>query len=107
MCHTERKLPARGERQQRDVAGLLDGCAEASLMRSANSGQAARDDLAALGYEAGEQTNVLVVYGVDLLDTELADFLAAEEFASAFAAAGTASWTSAFAAWSAVWPIAL
>src|SRR5579859_1746556 len=65
-------------------------------MRSADSGQSTRNDLAALGYKAGEQAHVLVVDGVDLLHAELADLLAAKEFASAFASgAPWASGTSA------------
>src|SRR5690349_12192107 len=81
----------RGERQQGDVARLLDGRRKPALVRRADARQAARHDLAALGHELRKQTHVLVIDGVDLLDAELADFLAAEVLASAFtSAAGTA-----------------
>jgi hypothetical protein len=56
-------------------------------MRSANSGQATWDDLAALRYELGEQPNVFVIDGFDFLHAEFANLLAAKIFASTFAAA--------------------
>ena len=56
-------------------------------MRRADAGQAARDDLAALGHELAEQAKVLVVDVVDLLDAELALLLATEEFARTAGAA--------------------
>jgi len=81
--------PAR-ERQQSDVAGLLDGRRQSALVRRADSGQTPGNDLAAFGDEAGEQAHVFVVNRLNLLDAELANFLAAEEFAATFAAsAGT------------------
>ncbi len=65
-------------------------------MRRAHAGQTPGNDLAAFGHEAGEQAHVLVVDAVDLLDAELANLLAAEEFPAAFAGtAGTAAGTSA------------
>jgi len=69
--------------QQGDVARLLDRQAEAALVRRADAGQTAWHDLAALSNELRQQANVLVVDRVDLLDTEFADFLAAEKFPSA------------------------
>src|SRR5580700_1593641 len=56
-------------------------------MRSADSGQAARDDLATLGNKLREQAHVLVVDVLDFLDAELANLLAAEILAAAFAGA--------------------
>ena len=54
-------------------------------MRRADAGQAPGNDLAALGYELREQTHVLVVDAVDLLDAEFANLLAAEKLPPAFA----------------------
>src|SRR4051812_25543143 len=62
-------------------------------MRSANSGQATWDDLAALGHELGEQPDVLVIDRLDFLHAEFANLLAAKIFASAFAAATGAART--------------
>src|SRR5579864_3777628 len=76
-----------GKRQQRDVAGHFDGAREPPLVRSADPGQAARDDLATLGNELREQAHVLVVDVLDFLDAELANLLAAEILAAAFAGA--------------------
>ena len=59
-------------------------------MAGADAGQAARNDLAALGDEALQQADIAVADGVDLLGAELADLLAAEELASARPAARTA-----------------
>src|ERR1017187_1385315 len=77
-------LPAR-ERQQRDVARLLDGIGQAALGRRAHAGQTPGNDFARLGHKLPEQAHVLVIHAIDLLDAELANFLAAEEFPSAFA----------------------
>jgi len=60
-------------------------------MRGADSGQAARRDLSALGHELGQQTHILVINRFDFLDAELADFFAPEKFASSFAWAPRAS----------------
>ncbi len=92
-----RGLPTR-KRQQGDVARLLDGIGQAALMRRAYAGQAARHDLAGFRYKLRKQPHILVVDTVDLLDAELANLLAPEEFPSAFArpsraSAGTASGT--------------
>src|SRR5689334_19351896 len=58
-------------------------------MRRAHACQAPRHDLAALGHELRQQPHVLVIDGIDLLDAKLADLLAAEVLASAFASART------------------
>jgi len=81
-------VPGR-KRQQRNVPRLLDGASQTALMRSANTGQPPRHNLAALGHELPQQLYVAVRNRVDLLGAELANLLAAEEFAtSAWPAAG-------------------
>ena len=93
------------ERQQRDVAGALDGFAEPALVARAHASHAARKNLAALLHELRQDVGTLVVDEVHLLDAELADFLFAEVLALAAArAAWSAARTSgaAFTAWSAV-----
>jgi len=84
------------ERQQRDIACLFDGPGHAPLMRGANAGQAPRNDLAALGNKALQQAHIAVWNGVDFLDAELADLLAAEKFPSAGAAACGPGWPCAW-----------
>jgi len=74
---------AAGKRQQSDVAGALDGHAEPALMTRADPGHAARKNFAALLHELGKNVGALVVDEINLLDTELADFLLAEELALA------------------------
>jgi hypothetical protein len=74
---------AAGKRQQSDVAGALDGHAEPALVTRADAGHAAGKNLAALLHELGKNVGALVVDEIDLLDTELADFLFAEELALA------------------------
>ena len=59
-------LTTSGERQQRYVARLLDGFRHPALMWSAHPGQAARNELSALGNKLREQPHVLVVDIVDL-----------------------------------------
>jgi len=81
-------LVARGEGQQGDVAGLLDGASKAALVRGANAGQAPGHDLAALGHEALQQADIAVRDRVDLLGAELADLLATEELAAAAGSTG-------------------
>ena len=103
---------ATGERHQRDVAGALDGDAEPTLMARADSGHAARKNLAALLYELREDVGALVVDEVHLLDAKLADFFLAEVLALAAArstgtatrAAGTAftTGTAVTTTWTAV-----
>src|SRR5579859_6435055 len=100
-----RRLGARGaarKRQQSDVARALDGHAEPALVARANSGHAARQNLAAFLDELREDVRALIVDEVHLLDAELADFLLAEILplaarASAWTARTTAA-RSAFAA---------
>src|SRR5215813_12086115 len=70
------------ERQQGDIPRLLDGRAQAALMRRAHAGQAARHDLAAFGDKLRQQTHIFVIDGFDLLGAELAHFLAAEVLAA-------------------------
>src|SRR5215475_9499811 len=84
------------KRQQRDIARLLDRRRQPVLMRRAHARQAARHDFAALCHKLPEQSIVLVVDVLDLFDTELANLLAPEEFASAGAtlAPGPARTTS-------------
>src|SRR5512146_1246766 len=86
-------LPARRERQQRDIPGLLDGLGKTALVRRAHTRQASRNNLAALGNKLAEQANVFVVDVVDLLGAELAHFLAPENRAATFTAAWTSTWT--------------
>ena len=83
---------ASGERKQRDVARALDRFAEPALVTGANSGHAARQNLAALLHELRQDVGTLVVDEVHLLDTKLADFLFAEILA--LAAARTAGTTA-------------
>src|SRR5258706_13952907 len=84
------------EGHQRDVAGALDGYTEPTLVTRANSGHAARENLAALLHELREDVGALVVDEVHFLDAELADFLLAEILAlAARPSAGTARSTGA------------
>src|ERR1700728_3543843 len=85
---------AAGERQQRDIAGALDGFAEPTLVTRADTGHAPRENLAALLHELRKDVGAFVVDEVHLLDAELADFLFPEVLAlaaarAAWAAAGT------------------
>src|SRR5688572_13648129 len=58
--------------------GAADGVGELPLVAGAAPGDAPRRDLAALGDEAAQPPDVLVVDEADLVDTELADFTPAE-----------------------------
>src|SRR5580658_5072763 len=78
MTSMVRLLERRRERQQRDVARLLDGVGQPPLVRGADTGYAARDDLAALRHEGVQQLDVLVIDVVDLFHAKPANFLAAE-----------------------------
>ena len=71
-------------------------------MRSANTGQAAWNNLAALSDELAEQAHVFVIDVVNFLDAEFANLFAAEKFASAITA--TAAGTTIRAR--AIWPAA-
>jgi hypothetical protein len=75
-------LVPRRKRQQRNVPRLLDGAGQTALMRSANTGQPPRHNLASLGHELPQQLHVAVRNRVDLLGAELANLLAAEELAT-------------------------
>ena len=87
------ELEARGEGQQGDGAGLFDGARQLALEGRAGAGEAAWNDLAAVGDELLQQAHVAIADVVNLFDGELADLLAAEELAAARAAAGTACGT--------------
>src|SRR5271156_2436751 len=84
-------LVARCKGQQRDVASLLDGARQPTLMGGADAGKTARDNLAPLGHKLLQQAHIAIVDGIDLLDTELANLLAAKELTSAAARAAGAS----------------
>jgi hypothetical protein len=93
-----RGLRARGaacERQQGDVARALDGYAQPALVARANSGHAARQNLAAFLDELRKNVGALVVDEIHLLDAELADFLLAEILALAARTAAGAARTTA------------
>src|SRR5512146_3360662 len=77
-------LRARAERQQSDVARLLDGRGEPPLVRSAHPAQPPGHDLAAFSHKLREQAIVLVVNGIYLLHAELAHLFAAKILAPAF-----------------------
>ena len=88
---------ATGEGHQGDVASALDGYAEPTLMARAHAGHAARENLAALLHELGEDVGAFVVDHVHLLDAKLADFFLAEILALAAgtsAGATRATWTA-------------
>src|SRR5581483_8910003 len=72
------RLQSRSKRNQRNAARLLDRFTQAFLVRSADARYATGRDLASLGNKAIEQSRVLIVNIVDLLDAESAHFLAPE-----------------------------
>src|SRR6185312_10545436 len=76
------RLVALGKRQQSDVPRLFNGPGDAPLMRGANSGKAARNNLAAFRYKTLQQTHIAIWNRVNLFDAELAYFLAAEKLTS-------------------------
>src|SRR5579872_2389742 len=85
----------RCERQQGDIPCLLDGARQTALVGSTDTREPPGHDLATLGNELLQKTNVPIGDGIDLLGAELADFLAAEELAtSAGSAAGASAGTS-------------
>ena len=92
------RLVPRRKRQQRNVPRLLDGTGQTALMRSANTGQPPRHNLATLGHKPLQQTDIPVWNGVDLLSAELADLFAAEELAASARSAGSTGATSGTAA---------
>src|ERR1041385_5639101 len=63
------------------MTGALDRLGEFALLLGGNRGDAAGDDLAALGHEALQQTNVLIVDAGSVLRGEGAALAAAEEWA--------------------------
>src|SRR4029453_14433820 len=63
---------------ERHVARAADGVSQLPLMPGAAPGDAARRDLAALGHEAAQPPDVLVVDEAHLVHTELADLAPAE-----------------------------
>src|SRR5579859_4685161 len=93
---------AAGERHQRNVPGALDGYAEPTLVPRADSGHAARKNLAALLHELRKDVGTLVVDEVHLLDAKLADFFLAEILALASRAptrtAAGPTWAATFTA---------
>jgi hypothetical protein len=100
-----RRLRACGaacKRQQRDVTRTLDGHAEPALVARADSGHAARKNLAALLNKLREDVRALVVDEVHLLDAKLTDFLLAEILPlAARTATGSARTTAARSAFAA------
>jgi hypothetical protein len=78
----------RGKWQQSDIARLLDGAGEPTLMRGANASEASRHNLAALGHELPQEPHVAVRNRVNLIGAELADLLAAKELSAATGTAG-------------------
>lgn len=79
--HDSGRLNARGaagERHQRDITSAFDGHAEPALMPRADTGHAARENLAALLHELRQNVRALVVDKIHLLDAKLADFLLAK-----------------------------
>jgi hypothetical protein len=90
---TTGQLKARRERQQGDIASLLDSLREPPLMRGADAGETPGHDLAALCDKALEQPHIAIRDGVDFLGAELADLLAAEKLASAGAARASSAGT--------------
>jgi hypothetical protein len=60
-------------------------------VRRAYAGQASRSDLAAFRHELRQQTHIFVIDRFDLLDAELANLLAPEKLAAAFAGTTRAS----------------
>src|ERR1700761_1345271 len=82
--------------QQRHEAGALDGVGQNALLLVADGGDAGRHDLAALGNEALQELDVLVVDLGRVIAREGAGLLAAEEgTAGAILAAATAAFAVA------------
>jgi hypothetical protein len=75
-------LVAGGKRQQSDIACLLDGTRQPPLMGGADAREAPGYYLSALSNKLLQQAYIAIVDGIDLLDTELANLLAAEELPS-------------------------
>src|SRR5207237_98483 len=75
-------MSVRHIRNERDLTRALDGRLQLPLMHGAGTGDAPRQNLAALGHEGTEQLDVLIVDVVDLVRAELADFAPAEQRAA-------------------------
>src|SRR6185503_17605893 len=75
-------------RQQRELPCTNDGHAQPALMLRARAGNPPRQHFAALGNEAAQQLDVLVVDVVDLVRAELADLATTKEPAAALTRAG-------------------
>src|SRR6185369_10519423 len=73
-------------RQQAEEAGALDGLGQNALLLRRDRGDAGRHDLAALGDEPAQQTDVLVIDLRRVIARERAGLAAAEERATATAA---------------------
>jgi hypothetical protein len=84
-------LVASCKRQQSDISCLLDSPRQPPLMGGADAGEAPGYYFAPLGNKLLQQAYIAIVDGIDLLDTELANLLAAKELASAAAGAAGAS----------------
>jgi hypothetical protein len=80
---------ALGEREQRDVAGALDGHGQRALVPGACPQLAARLDLAALTDVASQASDVLVVHMLDVVGAERTHLAAWRESATAAAGATT------------------
>src|SRR5579863_8544129 len=72
------RLELRRERQQRDVARLLDGVGETPLMGRAHARDPPRHNLAALGHKGVQHLHIFVIDVIDLLHAEPAHLLAPE-----------------------------
>jgi hypothetical protein len=81
--------------QQSDVASLLDGAGDAALVRGADAGQAAGNNLPTFCHETLQQAHIAIGNGIDFLDAEFANFLTTKEFPSAGTPAGRARWPRA------------
>src|SRR5579864_9235046 len=80
-----------GKWQQGNIARLLDRQRQTPLVRRAHACQAPGHDPPAFRHELRQQTDVLVVDGLDLFDAELANLLAPEILPSTRAALATAA----------------
>jgi hypothetical protein len=80
---SQRAGGAARKRQQGDVAGALDGHAEPALMARADSGHAARQDLAPFLDELRKNVRAFVIDEIHLLDAEFTYFLLAKILALA------------------------
>ncbi len=82
------------------MTGAFDGHGQNALMVCAGTGDAAWEDLAAIGYEAPEFARVLIVDPLGLLEAEVADFASGEASSTGSTASGASR-----AAISAVTPV--